>query len=309
MVEYSLEKEVDRDRSYTVAKRNDLVREARYDLSLGQQRMVNFLISKISPDVSSLEEIGNRQRLGWITFNIQEFARVFNMDPDNGMTYQHAKKWLTELKSKVWWIWDEKQNKESIVSWIDEAEMEPGSGKCSVTFNKKLEPYIVALIRGGNGYTSFELEYTTNFKSSYSNRFYEMFKSYEFRSKIKSSREENIKTVVMDLEELKSKFDEKDPVTRKVIKSLTTYTYKDFRRILDRSIQEINQFTDIEVEYEPIKKGKKVIQLKFYIRSVLGMELMDKMADIKRKEYGIKNDPGQTDIFTPFKTTISQVVG
>ena len=192
MVEYSLAHEVEKDKSYTVAKSNDLVREAKYDLSLGQQRMLNFLISKIPPNAKSLKEIGSKQRLGWITFQVQEFARVFNMDADNGMTYAHTKKWLTELRKKVWWVWDEETGKEKIMAWLDKVEMEPKSGKCSITFFEDIEPYLIALTQNGN-YTSYELFYTTNFKSSYSGRFYELFKSYEFRSRARS--EENIKTV------------------------------------------------------------------------------------------------------------------
>lgn len=305
MEEYSLNREVEKNRSYIVAKSNDLVREAKYDLSLGQQRLLNFLISKIPPNATSLSEIGNKHRLGWITFQIQEFARVFNMDAENGMTYAHTKKWLTELKKKVWWVWDEETGKEKIMSWLDKVEMEPKSGKCSITFFEDIEPYLVALTRNGN-YTSYELYYTTHFKSSYSGRFYELFKSYEFRSRI-GRREENIKTIVLGLEELKAKFDEKDPVTRKVTKTLTHYTYKDFKRILDRSLSEINQYTDIMISYEPIKKGKKVIQIKFIIKSIIGEELMERIAQNKRLEYGIKNDPGQLDIFTPLKTSIDPI--
>ena len=301
MVEYSLAREVERDKSYTVAKANNLVREAKYNLSLGQQRALNFLISKIPPDATSFDDMGNGNHVGWVTFQVQEFARVFDMDPTNGMTYAHVKEWLLSLKQKAWWVRIE--DKEIIMSWLDQVEMEPNSGKCSVTFFKPIEPYLVALTKEGN-YTSYSLLYTTKFKSSYSGRFYELFKSYEFRSKVRSSAEENIKTVVMDLEELKSKFDEKDPVTRKVTKTLAAYTYKDFKRILDRSLNEINQYTDIYVTYEPIKKGKKVIQLKFQIESVMGEELLNRIADNKRAESGIKSEGGQMDFFSPIKTTV-----
>ncbi len=305
MVEYSLAREVERDKSYTVAKANDLVREAKYNLSLGQQRVLNFLISKIPPTAASFDDIGSKQRIGWITFQIQEFARVFNMDPENGTTYKHVKEWITALKQKVWWV--KIDDKDVIMSWIDQAEIEPRSGKCSVTFFKPLEPYLVALTENGN-YMSYSLLYTTNFKTSYSGRFYELFKSYEFRSKVKSSQQKNIKTVVMDLEELKSKFDEKDPVTRKITKTLSHYTYKDFKRVMDKSLIDINKYSDIDVEYEPIKKGKKVIQIKFRIKSIFGEELLDRIAENKREEFGIKTtNPAQMDIFTPIKTQIEKI--
>ncbi len=304
MVEYNLEKEIERDKLYTVAKANDLVREAKYNLSLGQQRVLNFLISKIPPDANSLDDVGSKQRLGYISFQVQEFARVFGMDEDSGTTYAHVKDWLLDLKQKAWWVFID--GKDVIMSWLDNVEMEPKSGKCSVTFYNLMEPYLVALTKTGN-YTSYNLLYTTNFRSAYSGRFYEMFKSYEFRSKVRSSQEKNVKVVVMDLEELKSSFDEKDLKTKKVIKTLSGYTYKDFKRILDKSLSEINQYTDINVEYESIKKGKKVVQLRFTIQSVLGMELLDRMTENKMVESGMKEKgqiPGQMNIFTPTSVRI-----
>lgn len=306
-VEYNLAREVERDKTYTVAKANSLVREAKYNMSLGQQRTLNFLISRIPPQAKSFQEIGNPKRLGWITFQIQEFARVFDMDPDNGMTYQHVKKWLLSLKQKAWWV--QLDGKDVIMSWLDKVEIEPKSGQCSVTFFETIEPYLLALTENGN-YTSYSLLYTTQFKSSYSGRFYELFKSYEFRSKVRDSAHKNIKEVVFDVEELKAKFDEKDPITHKVTKTLSNSSYGEFRRVLDRSLAEINQYTDIDVTYDPIKKGRRVIQLKFYIRSVMGEELLDRSIEYKRTEYGMSQKPqveGQIDLFTPIERKIEVI--
>ena len=307
MVEYSVAREVERDKYYTVAKANDLVREAKYNLSLGQQRVLNFLISKIPPDATSFDDIGSKQRVGWVSFQVQEFARVYNMDYDSGTTYAHVKDWLLSLKQKAWWV--QIDGEDVVMSWLDQVKMEPKSGKCSITFFQPIEPYLVALTKTGN-YTSYNLLYTTNFRSSYSGRFYEMFKSYEFRSKIKSSQEKNVRTVVMDLEELKSSFDEKDPRTGKVTKTLSGLTYKDFKRILERSLIEINKYTDINVAYEPIKKGKKVIQLKFTIQSVMGLDLLNRIQENKKAEMGFveKNEiPGQINIFTPTSIKVEKM--
>lgn len=303
-VEYSLSKETEKNKSYTVAKANDLVREARYSLSLGEQRTLDFLISKIPPQAKSFDDLGSPGKIGWVTFQVQEFARVFDMDPNNGMTYKHVKQWLLSLKKQAWWV-KEADGTESIMSWLDEVKAEPKSGRCSITFHKTMQPYLVALTERGN-YTSYSLAYTTKFRSSYSRRFYELFKSYEFRSEVKDPAREHVKTITEDLEDLKSKFDETDPVTRKVTKTLSNYTYKDFKRILDKSIEEINQYSDIDVEYTPIKKGKKVIQITFRIRSVMGLELHQRMLDEKREEAGVKKDksvPGQMDFWTPIGTT------
>ena len=305
--EYNLSKEVEKNKSYTVAKANSLVREAKYNMSLGQQRMLNFLISRISPQARSFDDIGSPARLGWISFQIQEFARVFDMDPDSGTTYRTVKEWLLTLKKRAWWT--KIDGKDKIMSWLDEVEIEPNSGKCSVTFFRPIEPYLVALTESGN-YTSFSLLYTTRFKSSYSDRFYELFKSYEFRSKVKSSSDENVKEVVFRVDELRSKFDEKEFGSNKVTNSLANYSYGEFKRVLDRCLKEINQYTDIDVTYEPIKKGRSVYQLKFFVRSVMGDELLDRTAACKRDEMGFstkKQVEGQLDFLTPLERKITVI--
>ena len=42
--------------------------------------------------------------------------------------------------------------------------------------------------------------------------------------------------------------------------------FKDFRRyVLEVATKEINLYTDIEISWEPLKKGRKVIQVRFDI--------------------------------------------
>jgi plasmid replication initiation protein len=43
--------------------------------------------------------------------------------------------------------------------------------------------------------------------------------------------------------------------------------FKDFRnRVLEKAIDEINFYTDLDVSYETITKGRKVIAVKIYIK-------------------------------------------
>lgn len=42
--------------------------------------------------------------------------------------------------------------------------------------------------------------------------------------------------------------------------------YKDFRvKVLEKAQTEINELTDINIEFEPIKTGRKVTSIKFII--------------------------------------------
>lgn len=301
MVEYSLTNDIENQKNYTVAKANDFVRNAKFNLSLGEQRMLNFLISKIPPQAESFADIGTGSHIGYVTFNIQEFARVFNISVSSGNTYSHVKEWLKALRDKSWWV--RVGDTDTIMAWLDDVITEPNTGKCSILFHKRIEPYLVALTSQGN-YTSYSLYYTTHFKSSYSGRFYELFKSYEYRSRVRNSSVDNVKEVCLQLDELKSMFDEKDSVTKKVTKTLSKYTYKDFKRIMEKSLEEINKYTDINVDYIPIKKGRSVYQIKFIIRSIMGTELLDRVAENRRAEHGVKSEYGQMDIFSPMETKV-----
>ena len=39
------------------------------------------------------------------------------------------------------------------------------------------------------------------------------------------------------------------------------------RKVIEIAVKEINQFTDLEVSWEPVTKGRKVIEIKFIIKT------------------------------------------
>lgn len=47
-------------------------------------------------------------------------------------------------------------------------------------------------------------------------------------------------------------------------------TYKNFNnlkvKVLDKAIAEINKYTELEVEYKTIKRGRKVVEIAFQIK-------------------------------------------
>jgi Protein involved in initiation of plasmid replication len=76
---------------------------------------------------------------------------------------------------------------------------------------------------------------------------FELLKSYAFQKK---------PSYTFELDELK-----------KQIGATKYNNFKDFRiNVLELATREINQFTTINIQWEPIKKGRKVVQIVFYIR-------------------------------------------
>ena len=82
-------------------------------------------------------------------------------------------------------------------------------------------------------------------RSTYSIRIYELLKSYAF------TKHHNF-----ELEQLKKTL------------GCEHYTrFPDFRRkVIEVAVKEINQYTDLEVSWRPITKGKKVIEIDFSIK-------------------------------------------
>ena len=113
-------------------------------------------------------------------------------------------------------------------------------------YNIKYEKYLLNLVEKGGNYTQYELWNILSLKSRYSIRLYELFRSYAYQNKKEFEIDRLRGLLCVENYEL----------------------YHDFkRRILDKAIAEINQYTDLKVKFKPVNKGKshKVTSVIFYI--------------------------------------------
>lgn len=218
-------------RSYQVVKANEIIQKARYDLNITELKALAYIFSKIKPTDTQLQEY---------TFSIKEYCQVCGLDYKNGGNYKYIKSTIKALRDKSFWLMDEKGN-EVLIGWLQKVRINKGSGKISVLLDSDLQKYVIGLF--GN-YTQYELLSTLPMKSSYSFRIYELLKSYAFQ-----------KQHTFYIDDLKKQL------------TATNYVnFKDFRKyVLEVAAKEINLYTDIEVSWEPIYKGRKVIQVKFQI--------------------------------------------
>lgn len=231
-IEYSDRKHITEQRSYLVVKANEIVQKARYDLNIAELKALAYIFSKIKPTDTQLQEY---------SFSIKEYCQVCGIDYKNGGNYQYIKNTIKALRDKSFWVLDEKGN-EVLIGWLQKARINKGSGRIYVKLDEDLHKYVIGLF---NNYTQYELLSTLPMKSSYSFRIYELLKSYSFH-----------KIHTFDIDELKKQL------------AATNYTnFKDFRRyVLEVATREINLYTDIEVSWIPIYKGRKVIQVTFDIK-------------------------------------------
>lgn len=222
---------IEDQRNYLVIKANDIIRKARYDLSLQELKILSYCFSMIKPT-------DNPDTM--YTFSIVDFCKVCGIDYDSGKNYSAVKESINGILRKVFWLM-EPDGSEVSIHWLEKARINRGSGKISVRFDEDLKKYIFGLFKN---FTQYELLCVLPMRSRYSFRIYELLKSFAFT-----------KRHYFELEELKKKL---------MVESYDRFP--DFRRkVLEPAVKEINEYTDLKINWEPTTKGRTVIGITFYI--------------------------------------------
>ncbi|SCX98211.1 MULTISPECIES: replication initiation protein [unclassified Butyrivibrio] len=175
-------------------------------------------------------------------------------------------------------------------------------GTLTLRYNNSLTDKIVNLQKN---YTVLSLADTLSLKSVYSLRLYEMLKSaYDYKKAI--SKEDGEMAFEYDLTELKLELGiinsggskeiknelEKDLPDYDKIDELAEKTgqnkYKEFkifnRNVLSKAKDELNKKTSLEVDYEPIKRGRKTAGIRFFVNQKEGVKSKEKLPVINKDE-------------------------
>lgn len=175
-------------------------------------------------------------------------------------------------------------------------------GTLTLRYNNSLTDKIVNLQKN---YTVLSLSDTLSLKSVYSLRLYEMLKSaYDYKKAI--SKEDGEMAFEYDLTELKLELGiinsggskeiknelEKDLPDYDKIDELAEKTgqnkYKEFkifnRNVLSKAKDELNKKTSLEVDYEPIKRGRKTAGIRFFVNQKEGTKSKEKLPIINKDE-------------------------
>lgn len=242
-------------RNRTVVKANELIQKSRFNLSLQQQKIVLYLISQITAFDEDFK---------LYEFSINEFCKVCGIDDTSGKNYTDLKNAIKEIADKSLWITIE--DEETLLRWIEKPYINRNSGTIKIRLDEDMKPYLLQLKQN---FTQYELLWTLHFRSKYTIRLYELIKSIHFHELESYSRE-------FGLDEL-----------RRMLGAEKYTTYQTFKsRVLLPAVNEINAYSDKNVEYEPIKSGKAVVRIAFTISTKDAMERIKLQSDIER-EFGL----------------------
>ena len=215
-----------------VVKENDLIRYSRYSLSLLEQKIILYWITKIRPNDTDFHEY---------EFDMNDFCSLCGITR-NRKNRLNLEKALVALQTKNFAIVREGEDvtETTWYTWFSHITFVDGSPKARMAFDPALKPYLIGL---KSNFTPYWLENILPMTSGYAVRLYELLRSYEY-----------IGECYYTLEGLKARLEAEYD------------RWDNFKaRIIDKAIEEINKYTDIVVAYESVKNGYSVVGVRFTI--------------------------------------------
>jgi len=217
------------DKNKLVVVKNNAIIEAGFRLSIYESRILLICISQIN----SVEEINVNNVF---TVHAADFTDLLKVKGKS--SYEYLEKATDKLLNRLITI---HLSSTDILKthWVSSARYRKDLSIVELQFAQQIIPYISHLRRE---FTQYKLNNVLRFQSNYSIRFYELFIQWK-----KGER-------TIEVDWIKQHFQLEDKYNR--VTDLK-------KRVIDIAIKEINVHSDLNVEYEQIKRGRNVVAFKF----------------------------------------------
>ena len=213
-----------------VTKANDLV-EASYKLTLNEQRLLLMAIAHIDSRKPLIKKY-------YFRISALDFAETFGLEKHTA--YVALEDAANRLLERIVQTYNRKNQVRERFHWVFHVKYYDGEGFVDLGFSPNVIPYLTLL---SQRFTSYELQHITRLNSSYAIRLYELLKQFV-------QTEERI----IPLERFKERLELADLYPR-------FFDLK--RRVIQPAVNEINAYTDLEVKWDTVRKGRKVMSLMF----------------------------------------------
>lgn len=252
-----------KNRELLVVKSNEVIQTVKRTklgaFSLQQFKLLSYTLGRIKQDFKGYKE------RGYIALTYREFCEAAGIDitSDRGI-YKRLKESLRGLLEKGQFI-KTPDGGEPWMRWLDQADLSPidlPKGYFKLTIGAAILPYLID-VKNGN-FTAFETGWVMRFNSKYTPRLYE-----EFRSRLHRTAA-GTWTIEYSMDRLREIL---------FLGENTTYAKNAtfFReRVLERSVDEINEYSDLkmEIKYKSIS-GKRITSVEFSVRNKDENELIE----------------------------------
>lgn len=212
----------------TVVKANSLI-EASYRLTLDEMRLLALTIGTMNP--KSDQQV--------FEFSVSEFVNQFP-EVNADRAYTQIKSAIERISER--WVKTEDERHVTKFRWVSSQTYFKKEGRFKIALTNEIMPYLTQL---KGQFTQYQLNHISGFSSVHAIRLYELFTQYK-----------RLGDRYISVEDLKKWLQLEDKYDR----------YNNLnQRVLTPALSEINAKSDLFVEYEPIKKGRKVTGIEFSI--------------------------------------------
>lgn len=212
---------------HLVTQSNNLI-EARHKqpLNAREQKIILTMVSMIQP---------SDEDFSTYDISIRDFHELLGLEGRE--KYTELKNIVGNLMSKVIEI-PEENGSWVLTHWVSVAKYVSGEGVIRLKFAPELKEYLLQLKRA---FTSYRLSNILSLRSAYAIRLYELMKKWQHLGKWE-----------IPVESLRGKL------------GATTKTYNLYgnfkNRVIKPSVKELNEKTDVQIDFKEIKKGVKSLK-------------------------------------------------
>lgn len=212
----------------TVVKANSLI-EASYRLTLDEMRLLALTIGTMDP--KSEQQI--------FEFTVADFVRKFpEVSIDNA--YKQIQMAIKRIYDRS--VRTEDSERVTEFRWVSSRTYFKKEGRFRIAMTNEVMPYLTQL---KGQFTQYQLNHISGFSSVHSIRLYELLTQYK-----------RVGERYISLDDLKKWLQLEERYDR----------YNNLKQwVLTPALAEINDKSDLFIEYEPIKRGRKIVGIEFNI--------------------------------------------
>ena len=190
----------------------------------------------------------------------KEFSEVFSADLDN--SYRHLTKAVNKLMKTDIKVEDRENQGITRINICSKAEYKKRDGCITIKFTDDIMPYLSQVRQK---FVLYNLKEIANFGSLYTTRLYELIQEFK-----------DTGYMIKSVERLRNIFAVGESFKR----------YNDFKRYtFDHACTEINNNHELNLGYEEIKEGRKVIAVKFVFKKTRIHQVTNQKTGIEKNFY------------------------
>lgn len=223
---------------------DNLIVSASHSLNLSEKRIVSAAIAK-------LDSIAKPAQNRAIRITGVEFGECFNIEPQTA--YDQLKKASQNLFQRYITRISQTPKGEVVerIRWLDRIAYQEGEGYVELNFTAHVAPYLMALEKR---FTTYKLQQTSALRSVHSWRLFENLKRWESTGKW-----------IVEIEDF-----------HRVMESRKSYqeNFAQLRKwVIEPAIKELRENNNLDIEWMPIKSGRRVSKIMFLFQPAKQMSL------------------------------------